>query len=505
MSPTHTKENGLSRQAWTSLVVFAALLVVVIATRQDRVRVGIRELSLPQLVSSDITKIEIAGKHQALLVKAGDAWTVADPAKPDVTFPAEKAPIERTLAELTAIDVGTYVSGRTEKHDDLEVTVEKGTIVRATTSKGTTLRIVLGRFAKGGGNYVRLEDAPEVFVAKGNLAAQVRKDVEAWRDKKVIDAPADAIAELTVKTSDGAGYTVVHEKSGEGADAKDTWKLKDGTPVDAGFRVDSESLGRLARSVGSLRAAGFVDDADKVKALAFDAGVIEMVLTGGEKKTLTFAAVDADKKGAVRLEGNPQVFSLTEFTEKALLKPLVEHRDLSLFPTVAIDDVNEVRFIGTNLRATLKNDGAAWSYDGPGAELVDAAGIPPKLSGVLKLKAAKVVGAESDVKATFKDELKIEVVLKDGSTRVARLGGDVPSVDDKPATEVYATSGDGLVYAIGKFQKTRHEKPAELFKATERPPQDGMGGMGGGGIPGLESLPPEIRKQLEAQLKAQGR
>ena len=66
-----------------------------------------------------------------------------------------------------------------------------------------------------------------------------------------------------------------------------------------------------------------------------------------------------------------------------------------------------------------------------------------------------------------------------------------------------AEGGDGLVYAVASFTKARYEKPVELFKKPPPPPQ-GMGAPGGGGISGLENLPPDVRQKLEASLKQQG-
>jgi len=505
MSPTHSKDSGLSKQTWISIGVFAALLVVVLATRQDTVSVGMRELTLPKILDTDVVKIEIAGKHKALLTKQGSEWRVADPQKPDVSYPAETSAAERVTNELATLVSGGFVSGRAEKHDELEVTAEKGTIVRAETKSGTKLALVVGRFAKGGGNFVRRESDDEVFIMKGNLAGQVRKDVDAWRDKKIVDMAADQIALAVVTAPDGSTVTIVHEKTEakDEAPAVDVWKLKEGTALPAGFRVDTEALARLARSAGALRATGFLDDAEALAKAAFNGGSVALTSVTGDKVTLTFGSPDADKKVAVKREGHAQVYLVTDYTAKQVVKPLVELRDLSLFPGASVDGVSEVRFASPAAKASVKNDGAAWSYDGPDAGIVDVAGIAAKLGGVLRLKGARVVGDEGTVKPKLTDELRIDVVKKDGTVLTARMGGEVPGDDGKPSSDVYATTGDGLVYAIGKFQKTRHEKPAELFKPVERPPQ-GMGGMGGGGMPGLESLPPEIRKQLEQQLKAQG-
>ena len=58
---------------------------------------------------------------------------------------------------------------------------------------------------------------------------------------------------------------------------------------------------------------------------------------------------------------------------------------------------------------------------------------------------------------------------------------------------------DGLVYVVNSFTRTRYEKPTELFHKPAAPPA-GMGG-GMGGMAGLESLPPDVRKKLEASMK----
>jgi hypothetical protein len=57
---------------------------------------------------------------------------------------------------------------------------------------------------------------------------------------------------------------------------------------------------------------------------------------------------------------------------------------------------------------------------------------------------------------------------------------------------------DGHAYGISKYQRDRWGKPFDLFKKVAPPP----GAGGGGGIPGMENLPPDIRKQLEAQLRS---
>ena len=71
------------------------------------------------------------------------------------------------------------------------------------------------------------------------------------------------------------------------------------------------------------------------------------------------------------------------------------------------------------------------------------------------------------------------------------------------AADEYAATGnaDGLTYRLGGPQRQQYARGVELFKKPVMPPN--MGGMGN--MQGLESLPPDIRRQIEAQLRAQQR
>jgi len=63
---------------------------------------------------------------------------------------------------------------------------------------------------------------------------------------------------------------------------------------------------------------------------------------------------------------------------------------------------------------------------------------------------------------------------------------------------LYARSTlDTLTYAVDEGVRTRLAQGVELFKRHPRP-----GFAGGGQMQGLESLPPDVRRQLEAQLRA---
>ncbi len=78
--------------------------------------------------------------------------------------------------------------------------------------------------------------------------------------------------------------------------------------------------------------------------------------------------------------------------------------------------------------------------------------------------------------------IELELGLKGGVAQKLRFG------------ELVARGDDGLLYAVNAPDKARLEKGTELFKKMPPPQQQGF-----------EQLPPEIRAQLEQQLRQQQR
>ena len=207
--------------------VFVVLLVAFLATREDKVRVGIRELNLVQIDKGELTELVISGKNKAILRKTGDAWTVENPDSPGKSFPVEKAALDRALDEFNKLEAGTFVSARKEKHEDLEVNAEKGLSLKA-TGNNKTLDIVLGRRGKRGGHFIRASGTDEVFESKGNLASMLAKDASAWRKKKLLDHKVEDVKKLELAHSGAEKYTITETAATDGE--KKGWTVSEGPP-----------------------------------------------------------------------------------------------------------------------------------------------------------------------------------------------------------------------------------------------------------------------------------
>jgi hypothetical protein len=149
MSETSTATAPISPRAMAYLGVFLVLLLVTVFTGGGPDRVGIRELKLPDFDKEQITSITLGGKHKATLTKQAGGWTVEDPEKAGKTFPVEDNLIDRALGAIADLETGAFVTGRSDKHEELEINADKGLAVSVTGGKGKTMSIVVGRFAKG--------------------------------------------------------------------------------------------------------------------------------------------------------------------------------------------------------------------------------------------------------------------------------------------------------------------------------------------------------------------
>ena len=158
-------------------------------------------------------------------------------------------------------------------------------------------------------------------------------------------------------------------------------------------------------------------------------------------------------------------------------------------------------FTAGKTRVVVKKTGAEWSLVEPKtapAEF-DVAQIAPAVAGALRLKGSRLASGVADSGGA---DPSVEVALQNGKTEVVRFGKGIveegAKAGDAPK-ELYVKGADGLVYVASSFTKTRYEKPTDLFKKPPAPPPS-MGGPGG--MQGLDSLPPDVRKKLEASMRA---
>lgn len=450
---------------------FAVLLAVVLATRETEVNEGVQKLSLPPL-KGDVTAIDFTGPTPAKLVAENGQWKVNG-------FAADDAQVKGLTDALKDFRAADFVTEKTEKHAEYEVDDVKGTKMALTTATGPAWVLVFGKAAKSGGTYVREAKSNAVFTTQSPVAFHVKKGVSGWRKKGIATAPASEMMKVTVTQADGVlGLQ-------RGADGK--LELVPAPP--AGFRFDESAAQRLVQQLSALTAQDFADS------LGAQVATVDVELKGGKQLAMKIGAKQGDTV-PFSIDKDPQVYLLPAYATEAVLKKPEDLRELTLLGAFEPEKVTRVAISAGGKSTVLVKDAAGWKVVEPktppaGFEL-DPAMVQQQLQRFRALRGTKAVTGVSDAAAGFsKPSASVELTLEGGARQAFKLGSETPQ------KELYAKgSADALVYAVGAHEKQQLEQGVELFK--KRPPPDMSQ------IRGLEQLPPDVRRQLEAQLRQRG-
>ncbi|WP_426755837.1 DUF4340 domain-containing protein [Myxococcus sp. Y35] len=484
---------------------FAVLLVLVLATRERQVSVGVRKLAPSGLDVARVTRVELTGTHNATLLKEGDAWTVADPSRPETRYAANAARVQSALESLARLSGADFVTDRAERLAEYELDDAKGLKVRLHQEGGAPLELVLGKDgARNGGTYVREASGSLVFAHPAWLGGAWRKRVEDWRERRLVRAEASDITELTVRIGDAAPLTLKGGGSTEG------WKLAEGTQAPEGFLFGAQEAERLARSVASLQAQDFLEGdaaAEAEKALAAGHDTVEARLKDGKSVVVKLERPSKPEQQdpvAVRIEGDAQVYRVSGVAAAALRKRLADFRERRLM-RFEPEKVTRIKVqAGRDSPVVVAREAQGWTLVEPkklpDGVRFDAAMVDSMLMRLRGIEATRVIEPSVPDKAAglASPTALVELSLDGAPAQTLRLGKEAPS-DSTAQKERYArTSLDALTYAVAEGPTLDFlSRGVGLFTRSAQ-----AGGLGAGALQGLESLPPEVRRQLEAQLGA---
>jgi hypothetical protein len=494
----------MKRGTLIALGAFAVLLVLVLATRERQVSVGVHKLELPKLDKAQVTALELTGARNVTLRKEGEGWIVADPGKPDAKYAADENLVTSAIDALREVRHPDFVSDRAERLAEYELDDAKGLKLKVIQSGGPSVELVLGKASKNGGAYLREAGRNDVFVHQGRLDWTVRKELKDWRKRRIVALEMDKLSQLTVRSRDGESVTL---KAGANPDE---WSLAEGTQTPAGFRFSSQAAQQLALQLASLHAQDFLEGdaaADSATGLGEAHDSVEAQLKDGKKVVVHLGRQPDAKDGsgtvAVRVEGDAQVYQLPQYAAAQLRKRLVDFRDSSLLQFDP-QKVTKLKLQAGGKEILVVKEGQSWKIVEP-RKLPDGFELEPsqvdmQLAWLRSLRADRLVeGQVSDGQAGLASPAAlVEVSVEAGPAQTLRLGKEAPGAANG-GKELYARSTiDALTYAVGEGVRARLAQGLELFKRRPQPSFAGAGGQ----MQGLDSLPPEVRRQLEAQLRA---
>lgn len=461
----------MKKSTLVALGVFAALALAWVATREKTVAVGVHKLTLAPVTAEALTRVVLGA---VTLEKDGAQWVVSADGKKHPADEAAIGALTRTLAQLKAPD---FVSERAEKLPEYELDDAKGVKVTAATAQGVVRELVVGKGSRSGGDYVRAAGTNDVFVTRDGLGAQVRRPVTAWRKKTVSPLRGDEVAHVEVTPAGGAKYEL--ERDGAG------WKL---TGAPASFPLDVDAAARLVSQLGALTAQDFFEGAPAEP----EAGKVRVATADRKKEAeLVLHGKRADGAYALLIGGDPQGYVLPGWQAEQLLRGYEGLRDLRPLH-VEIAKVKQVTLTAPKSRFTAVRDGTTWKLTEP-AKLPEGFEVDPQqvdrlLQEVANLRGEKLATVDEAKAGLAKAAVTVALELEGAPAKRLRLS--------EAGGVVYGAGDDGRVYEVAAARKQQLEQGLEILRRLPPPPQ-----FGGG----LEQLPPELRAQLEAQLRAQQR
>ena len=321
----------MKRGTLIALGAFAVLLVLVLATRESRVSVGVRKLELPKLDKAQVTALELTGARGATLRKEPEGWLVADPAKPEVKYPADESLVNSAIDALGEVKNLDFVTDRAERLAEYELDDAKGLKLKVSQGSGPAVELVLGKAAKNGGTYVRKAGSNDVFAHRGRLDWTVRKEVKQWRKRQMLSLKPEELSQLVLRSKEGETVTL---KAGANPGE---WSLAEGTQTPPGFRFSAQAAQQFAQQVVSLYAQDFLEGeaaADPATGFAEAHDIVEAHLKDGKKVVVHLGRQPETKDGSAlvpaRVERDVQVYQLSPYVASQLRKRLVDFQDSSL-------------------------------------------------------------------------------------------------------------------------------------------------------------------------------
>lgn len=475
-----SKNTLIAVAAAAVLVVWAALSAT---TSSER---GISRIDFSAAAPESITDIKLSGKYEASLKKEGEDWKVDGKR-------ADGAAVKRLTDAIAKVKSSDLVTKSESRYEELEVDDAKGLKVLAMAGPKTVAEFTVGKASKGG-THVRKGD--EVYSVTGVFPTVFGKDTAGWRDKKLFTVDKKDIAKASVKLASGTSYDLV--KEGE------LWKLADMSVLPEGFRFDHAIAERVITTLAGLRVKEYVSEDPGAEATGLGAGFDSLTFSAGDTSyvvQLGKSTESGDVYGQV--VGGEGLFLVAQYNVGNLRKLPTDMRDLKVID-VATDKVVALEITHGAEKVSFEKKEKDWSLKSSspkpaeGFEL-DINAIARRLSSLAR---ARAMGVAPEGTALGRTTAKAVMTLEDGSKVELVLGAETKR-DDK---SFYLAKGniDGLVYEMASHQLNGLMGTLESFKKQPPPPMGGgMGGLGGLDPKTLESLPPEIRKQIEQQMAQQ--
>jgi hypothetical protein len=492
----------------TTVAVAACLLLgaLYFLQREDRVSVGMKELSLPKFDIKKIDRVLFSGKSDVILQKEGDGWKVILSEKEGVrSVPASNEGIDAMLNALTGLKPQRQVSERADLAASYGLDEKEGLHVQLFEAKDKMLDLWIGKSDEAGGRYIRLANANDIYDSQGAFYQIVKSDAKSWREKKLVSLKPDEIKRIEVSEPGAPSIYLAFD------DQSKLWGYDQAKgKLAADFRFDSDRASDYARGLSNLVAFDFVEDVQsKEKAnKAFEVPHAVVKLHGDkDAREIAIAKLSGDgEKFYARVKGDAQLYELSKYVFDEATRKLDYFRNMKL---ISLDPskVKRIRLVSSKSDVISEKSDKEWVLKKPAILPKDmvwdadyASKVPDRLCSLHATRIVHVIPSAAGLASENTAKARIELEDEAGKKEILLFGNLLkPGKGKEGADEVYVRSPiDGQIYVLPAGVLKNVESGFEYF----RQPAAHAGGQPG--QDGLQNLPPEIRRQIEAAMRQQG-
>lgn len=477
-------------RTWIAGGVFALMLAVYLGDGARIARLEERRRRAEALVpggAEALTEFGVGrGGRLTLFRKTGDAWRMVEPiedlADPEWIARAMDALDKQTITHPMAAGAAAMARYGLAQTG---LWIELPRVAGGTGPK--PVKLLIGDDAPVAGRvYARLDGADEVFTITSTLRDLVRRDINEFRDHRVLPVDPTGATVLEI-TSEGRSVKMVKT---EEATRSGNWKMIAPEAVPA----DEETINGILQELQTARAIDFITTGRlELEGLGLAAPSLVVSLVAPKEnpdlKPTTLAigrrTLDAPPAYYAQAAGSQRVFTAPQsLIDKLRVTPL-DLRAKSLF-NLTPERVARFTFrYGGSAVRLAKDDAGAWALEAPDSGEVDQAMIDKILKALLRTRAAGYISTQPIAERSGMDNPLIVATFADadggavegieigrpapGKSRAyARLtgGGEVFLVDDEVLNRYFFLHDDFLVRKVFKFDAASAAK-VELRESTK--------------------------------------
>lgn len=325
-----------SRKNRTTLGAIAFILLLgltfVALDQRDKPSGEDSQLPVVSMPQSSITEVQVTrpGEKTTVMRKVDGDWVITAPLEAE----ADGSAVNTAIRKLSETSVKSIVATKPEHYSRLEVDPDKAVHVAVRHSSGEMTELDLGKYANGY-TMARVNDSEAVYGLDGEFLPSLDRELDKWRDTKIVGRNPASIIEITYDTDRGR-YSFVRDLE---VTDRMAWKQAQGEPPIE--KLDERRVPGLVSTVGNLRAVGFAGEDVTASEAGLDppVGTITFTAQGGTHRTLRAEPEPADaeaenerqtiivelggpakedKRAYVRLQGGDTIFVISDHTYNRL-------------------------------------------------------------------------------------------------------------------------------------------------------------------------------------------